>query len=207
MKQIVPISPMDGFEPKWKPTESAVLEHKAFGSVRHRIVMENGRPVYDALQLIEPGGAAILPITTDQAAVLVRIYRHTVLKDSPSGIYPDYSMDDFGVEMWEAVRGYREGNETWEQVAHKEVWEETGLITASAQHVGTVVLNSAVLPVPIDLCLAEVARRDTIPQTSEGILEVCFFNRSQLDTLILAGHIRCAMTLALVTHAIIRGRL
>jgi 8-oxo-dGTP pyrophosphatase MutT (NUDIX family) len=207
MKTIVPISSAPGHKAHWNPTANAVLENLKYGAIRHRLVFENGKPVYDAVQLIEPGGAAILPITPNRTAVLLRMYRHAVLKHAPKGKYPDYLMEDFGVETWEAARGYRDAGENWDTVASREFKEEAGLVANSTEHVGTVILNSAVLPVPIDLCLASITAGTAKPQRSEGVLEVQAFSRPEIEMMIIGQQIRCAMTLAMIVHAIVRGRL
>lgn len=204
MKTIVPIG---NHQSRWKPTENAVLENVQFGSLRHRMVLDGSEPDYDFPQLIEQPGIAVLPIRGDGTAGLLDVYRPGVLRDDPQGKYPEYKMSDFGDRGWEACRGLNNPGELGSEAARRELFEETGLSAIELQYVGKVFLNPANLPVPTELFLALVSDGEPVPQSSEGIAAIRFFSRDELNSLVLSGGLRCGLALALIAHAIMRGKL
>lgn len=198
-----------GFEPQWRENRCAVLEDLRYGSIRHRIVLDqDGSPKFDFPQLVEPGGVAILPISSTGKAGLVEIYRHAVLKEKPTGSYPDFVLpDDFGVWMWEAPRGYRDQQESDTGTLGRELLEETGLHVDEMEPVGDAVTNSSYAPTPIKLFLAFVSDETTKPQHEEGIRTVRFFDRIELEGRIKTNQVRCSITLSLLLQAFVRKHL
>jgi hypothetical protein len=195
------------FKLKWKQTADAVLEDTRHGSVRHRIVVSStGAPLYDCVQVIEPGGAICLPINENDEVALELMYRPTVLKDRTKGKYPNYEAADFGLLLWEAPRGFRDPGEPVSRTSFREVEEETNLTFKRQRHVGQVFMNTAVLPVPIDLFIAKVTGIPK-PQKSEGIERIEFFRAKAIREMIQNGQIRCGLTLAVLAHAFARGDL
>lgn len=194
------------FNPQWRETEHAVLENLRYGSIRHRVVLDpQGRPLFDFPQLLEPGGVAILPLSDSGKAGLISIYRHSVLKEKPTGSYPGFILpDDFGVWMWEAPRGYRDHDEPEMTTPVRELSEETGLHVERIELVGNVITNSAFAPTPIQLFLATVRDESGQPQHEENIRAVRFFDRHELENCIETNQMRCSITLSLLFHAFVR---
>lgn len=208
-RQLAELSEVSGFIPHWQPGENAVLENLPFGSLRHRVVMaDDGSPLYDFPHFVEPGGAALLPLAPGGKVGLVHIDRPALLKESPSGQYPEYVLGtDFGRLVWEAPRGYREAHEDVQETAVRELCEEMGLHLQELDHVGSVTTNSAMMATPIDLFLGAVDLPIGNGDSREGIREVRFFDLKQVRELIRSGDLVCSITLSLLTHALLRGRL
>ncbi|HUE71728.1 MAG TPA: NUDIX hydrolase [Pirellulaceae bacterium] len=208
-RRLSELSDATGFIPGWQPGEGVLLENLPFGSLRHRVVVaEDGSPLYDFPHFVEPGGAALLPIAPGGKVGLVHIDRPALLKESPSGQYPEYVLGtDFGRLVWEAPRGYREAHEDVQETAVRELCEEMGLQLQQVEHVGSVTTNSAMMATPIDLFLGTVELRIGDGDSRDGIREVRFFDLKQVRELIRSGDLNCSITLSLLTHALLRGRL
>ena len=196
------------FEPGWRMTPTALLENSAFGSIRHRLVLSRtGEPLYDFPHILEPGGAAVLPLTKDGQAGLIRVERPALLKCELLGSYPDFVVPgDFGRIVWEAPRGGRDGNEDPRETARRETREETGLRLGELTHVGAASTNSALLATNVDLFLAFVDDAQANPPTriAEGIREFRFFNLREIRRLMEAGEFICSISQALVLKAVLR---
>jgi 8-oxo-dGTP pyrophosphatase MutT (NUDIX family) len=209
-RQLGNLSDHPGFCANWRPTTSAVLENRTYGSVRHRVVLApDGTPLYDFPHIVEPGGAALLPYTRESRVALLRIERPALLKRSPQGSYPDFLLpNDYGRLVWEAPRGYRDLDENICSTAFRELFEETRLAIHQLEYVGSVAANSALLSTPVDLYVGMV-EDSSIPvgETIEGIREVKFFSLAGIRELIDSGELICSLTLALLFIATTQGNL
>jgi len=88
----------------------------------------------------------------------------------------------------------------------RELREETALTVTQAERVGSVILNTAILPVPLDLYIAWVTGTPAA-QTSEAIRDVRFFSPATIRKMVTQNEICCGVTLALLAHALVRGLL
>ena len=198
------------FPGNWAPTDNAILENIRFGSIRHRVIMNGDKASHDQPHYIEPGGAAMLPIAGDDGRVgLVRQMRPALLKENPTGSYPDYPVTDFGREVWEAPRGFRKLDESSEAAALREFMDECGVGYLAHERVGQIFTNSAIMATPIDLYLVKIAATETGGKrgTKEGITEFRVFSSTEILRMIDDGEMACAFTLGLILRATLRGYL
>lgn len=199
-----------GFPLQWHSTPDAILENGTYGSIRQRIVMSaSGEPKYDFPHVIEPGGAALLPINLQREVGLVLIDRPALLKPEPVGTYPDFEVPgDFGRVVWEAPRGYRNAGEDTASTAIREFTEETGMKILDVEYVGSAAPNSAFLATPLELFLGDVDSTTRAEvNANEGIRELRFFDLNGIRELSNHGDLVCAITLSLIAHALMRGRI
>lgn len=192
----------------WKPTASAVLENPRYGSIRHRVNFSpDGGSLFDFPHFIEPGGAAMLPITSDGEIGLVKIERAALLKENPSGTFPDFPPADFGRVVWESPRGFRKIGEPIEQTAFREFADEAGVEIRQLAHVGNVATNSAVMATPIDLFLGWIEPTNRPRKTKEGVLSFETMPLARVRELIESGELICSVTLSLICRALLDGKI
>lgn len=196
-----------GIDGHWKPTDQAIFENPRYGSIRHRVVVQDKEPLYDFPHFIEPGGAAMLPLTADGRVGLVRLMRPAMLSATPVGAYPDFLLSDFGREVWEAPRGFAKIGEGRDATARREFEDEVGVPVMEWVHVGQANPNSAMMATPVELYLLTVGDvGEGCRDTKEGIRQFQLFAPDELRGLIEAGQCVCAVTFSLLVHAVMRGR-
>lgn len=132
-----------------------------------------------------PGAAAVLAVTADRQAVLVRQFREAVrevLLEIPAGVYD------------------REG-ETPEGTARREVLEETGYRVISIHPLGRILTTPGFTDERIELFLAEVERGGT----PEPGIEVVELPLNEAKAAVLDGRISDAKTAVAILLASARA--
>jgi ADP-ribose pyrophosphatase len=89
-------------------SSKAVYQGRVFGVRRDQVVEPHGIQVTREI-VTHPGSVVVLPVFPDGRVLLIRQYRH---------VAGDY--------LWELVAGRRDGEESFEQGALRELAEETG---------------------------------------------------------------------------------
>jgi ADP-ribose pyrophosphatase len=89
-------------------SSKTVYQGRVFGVRRDQVVEPHGIQVTREI-VTHPGSVVVLPVFPDGRILLIRQYRHVV-----------------GEYLWELVAGRRDGEESFEQGARRELAEETG---------------------------------------------------------------------------------
>lgn len=131
-----------------------------------------------------PPGAVVLAYNGDRLA-LIRQFRHAVRG-----------------WRWEAPRGFGEANEDAFLTASRELQEETGLETISAEIIGSIEPDTGVIGTRCHVIVANVASETSIQNVGhaeEAISATKFLSPTELKKLILDGQLIDGLTLAALT--------
>ena len=134
-------------------------------------------------------GVVIVPVTTSQRIVFVRVFR-----------YP--------VSRWltELPRGFGEPGLDGASNASKELLEETGLRSESVALLGRIYPNTGLLATEVQVFRADaVAEASAKPCLSECISEVLFLSREQIERCIRQGDIADGITLSALSMCWLSG--
>ena len=85
-----------------------VLYTRVFDVQREKVIEPSGLEATRDI-IVHPGSVVVLPVLPDRRIVLIRQYRHSVQQ-----------------YLWELVAGRRDGEESFEEGARRELREETG---------------------------------------------------------------------------------
>lgn len=145
---------------------------------------------------IEPtmGGVAILPVTSNDQIVLLKVFRHAVRSFS-----------------LEAPRGFVNRNESPVQAAMRELREELDVLAADFIHMGTVSPENSILNAHVHLYLAHHlvfnSRQDTKDRDAGAINGHVLVSRDCFGKMILGNDISDSYTLSLFARATLLGYL
>lgn len=136
----------------------------------------------------KPDFAAILPLHADGTIQLVEQYRYPVAR-----------------RMWELPQGRAEAKDA-EQQARIELAEETGLSASSLRHLGHFHANPAMCSQGYDLYLATgLTLGQTARETTEQDMHTARFTLAEVLEMIEQARITCAVTIAAIGLAQLRG--
>ena len=151
---------------------------KLFTLVTENITMANGFKT-DIHILRHPGAAAVVPMTSSGAVVLINQYRHAV-----------------GENIWEIPAGTLDPGESPRECAQRELTEETGFCAAALKRLGDIVPVPAWSDERIHIYLATglTSTRQSLERDEQ--LEVHEIQWEQVLSMIDNGEIRDAKTVA-----------
>src|SRR5579863_6038274 len=92
-----------------------VLHTRVFDVQREKVIEPSGVEATRDI-IVHPGSVVVLPVMPDGRIVLIRQYRHSVQQ-----------------YLWELVAGRRDGEESFEEGARRELREETGYTAGRMQ--------------------------------------------------------------------------
>lgn len=157
-----------------------------FDVVVKDVALRGGPEPFYAVRLND--WAAVLPITADGRAILVRQYRPVVERTV--------------VELPAGAVGPAEAPE---DAARRELLEETGYVADELVLLGTVLPDSGRLMNRAWLYVAPSVRGADAPPAPEADLEVLAVGRRELDALVTSGEFAAAGHLAALGLAAVRG--
>lgn len=124
------------------------------------------------------GGIVTVPVFKDKF-ILIEQYRHSIRKKQLN--FP---------------RGFCENNLNYEEIASKEVYEETGAKTKGTKYLGEITADTGILSGKAKVYFCDIHELGTTKDTKESILNVKVVSKNELDTLIIDGSITDGYTLA-----------
>jgi ADP-ribose pyrophosphatase len=130
-----------------------------------------------------------------------------LVRDSEDFFYLNYQYRDTVEEYTlEIPCGRREGEETLEETARREVEEELGMTLGEMEYLGEIYPDTGVMDHRIPLYLAKVAPGVGVAQTSEGILEIRKYRMDELREMVRDGSIKHAGTIAAIALYLLRRK-
>jgi len=136
---------------------------------RDEVDLGDGRPgVREVIH--HPGAAAVVALTDDDRAVLVRQWRHAV-----------------GRAMWELCAGTRDGDEDFAVCARRELAEETGYSATRWRKLGVGAVSPGYSDESIHIYLARGLVAGASAQDDDENVVTALFNRTEVLELIAAG--------------------
>lgn len=124
------------------------------------------------------GGIVTVPVFKDKF-ILIEQYRHSIRK-----------------KQFNFPRGFCESNLNYEEVASKEVFEETGAITKDLKYLGEITADTGILSSKAKVYFCDIKELGVTQDKKEGILSVKLATKIQLNNLIINGDITDGYTLA-----------
>jgi ADP-ribose pyrophosphatase len=154
--------------------ERLISRHEVFaGALLHvfRDMVDVGQGRQSVREVIQhPGAAAVVAITDDGRAVLVRQWRHAV-----------------GRAMWELCAGTRDGDEDFAVCARRELAEETGYSASSWRPLGTGAVSPGYSSEFVHLYLARgLMAGPTAPDEDEDVA-TGLFTQNEVRALVASG--------------------
>ncbi|MBT5032092.1 MAG: NUDIX hydrolase [Proteobacteria bacterium] len=148
---------------------------------RDEVHLPDGRIThYDIVR--HPGGAVIVAINAKQQICLLRQFRHAV--------------DD---NIWELPAGCLEPDESPLQTAKRELTEETGFSADTWLELGSIIPSPGFCNEVLWIFKAENLSEQKSATDPDEFLEPHWFSIEQIQSMIMAGEIRDAKTLAAMT--------
>jgi 8-oxo-dGTP pyrophosphatase MutT (NUDIX family) len=157
-----------------------------FDVVVNDVALPGGPEPFYAVRLND--WAAVLPITDDGRAILVRQYRPVVER-----------------AVVELPAGAVAPGEAPEEAARRELLEETGYVAGELVLLGTAHPDTGRLTNRAWLFVAPSVRAAERPPRPEADLEVLAVGRRELDALVVSGEFAAAGHLAALSLAAVRG--
>ena len=165
---------------------NTLRQGRVFDVTLENVTLSNGTCL-DMEIIRHPGAAAILPLTDDNAVIMLKQYRHAA-----------------GQALWEIPAGTVEHGEETSECARRELVEETGYRARQWESLG------CVLPVPgysdekIDLFLARRLESAVQQLDSDEMIEVHTIPMNIVISMIDRGDINDAKTVVAVFRAALR---
>ena len=167
--------------------DTALAQHKLLHKgrlislYRDEVHLPDGRIThYDIVR--HPGGAVIVAINTDQQICLLRQFRHAV--------------DD---NIWELPAGCLEPDESPLETAKRELTEETGFSASTWAELGSIIPSPGFCNEVLWIYKAEHLSEEEATKDPDEFLEPHWFSIMEVQSMIKAGEIRDAKTLAAIT--------
>jgi ADP-ribose pyrophosphatase len=155
-----------------------IYQGRVFGVRRDRVIEPHGVEVTRDI-VTHPGSVVVLPVFPDGRILLIRQYRQVA-----------------GEPLWELVAGRRDGNENFEQGAHRELVEETGYRAAKMTQVMDVFPSPGFVAENMVIFVAEgLTKGKARPEDDEKITPRIVTLR-EAEEWIVSGKIRDAKTVA-----------
>lgn len=138
-------------------------------------------------RLLAPPGFVLVPVRDDGRIVLIRCFRHGPRR--------------FMIEL---PRGMVDPGEAMFAAARRELFEETGVRGEAFVDLGEVFAITGVSAERLSvLCVR--ASDAAVPRDEEGIAEVLFATRAEVDAMVLDGRISDALTISALARARLAG--
>lgn len=155
-----------------------ILEGRAFKIRRDYLRTPNGRET--RLEIIEHGGSVVLiPIDNDGNMLFVRQYRHAA-----------------GDDLLELPAGTRDGDESFEECAAREIREETGMEAGKLQKVGEFYLAPGYSSEFMAVYLATDLKENALDADEDEFLDVEKIPLEKALQMAEQGHLPDAKSLA-----------
>jgi ADP-ribose pyrophosphatase len=159
-----------------------VFSSKVF-SVREERVVEPGGVTATRDFIEHPGSVVVLPVFGDGRILMIRQYRHSAQR-----------------YLWELVAGRRDGSETFEHGAHRELKEETGYRARSMRRLLELFPSPGFLREKMVIFLAQGLEEGAAnPEADEKITQR-IFSLSEIERRIRSGDICDAKSVAGVLY-------
>ena len=178
----------------WEPAEDGGFSNPKFGFVESVVICkDDGSPVYDQYQIVEKGGAIVIPYYFERQlrVGLISIFR--VIPADPK------NPGKQGIISIETPRGFAIDGEVAEETAIRELGEETQRVVASLKLIGYVNPNTAFYKSYIPVFALEVDREKYSklrPEAEEKIFQCRFYTKQEVEALVRARKIFCGLTKA-----------
>ena len=196
-----------GLTPGWTlGNEDGFFSNSRLGVELRRIaVMRDGRLLYDQFVVVEPVGAATLPVDPYEQVGLVQVWRPVAEIGQPARTGGDFDLSTIGQLEWEIPRGFpilgSDSAEPSDVTAIREAEEETGRRVYDARLLGYYRGNSTFFVNAIPIWCAKLTGEGSMRpgDPNEKILRSTVFERREVARMILAGEISDGFTLAALT--------
>ncbi len=185
------------FIPSWKELKGGGLHNPHFGSAERIVICEDdGTPIFDQYQVVERGGAIIVPYyfkDDNQEDILIGMNTciRAVVADPKTG-------EQGNLRSIEIPRGFGIGEEEDSKAAVRELGEETQYVVQRLELIGHANANTAfyknygisTFAALIDPnCLGKF-----IPDSKEKILSCDFYSVEEVKKMLNDNKIFCALT-------------
>jgi ADP-ribose pyrophosphatase len=160
-----------------------VLRTRVFDVQRERVIEPTGLEATRDI-IVHPGSVVVLPVLSDGGIVLIRQYRHSVEQ-----------------YLWELVAGRRDGEESFEAGARRELREETGYTARRMRLLLDLFPSPGFLRENMAIFLATGLNAGKAePEADERIAQRVFSLR-EVERRIRSGKIRDAKTVAGILYS------
>jgi 8-oxo-dGTP pyrophosphatase MutT (NUDIX family) len=193
--------------PSWyRGKDSIIFTNQKFGTILHVAVCnDTGQPLYDQPVWSEPVGAIIIPVDETGRIILVENFRNAPPAVGRCSTYPTSDLLGHGRVSLELPRGFPLLGESSEEVARREVEEETGYPVREVVFLGESNTNTTFFLNNTSVWLAYVAQGESTlysPDPLEEIQKVRFLHMEEVMTCVSSGQIICALTKSALLHYI-----
>jgi 8-oxo-dGTP pyrophosphatase MutT (NUDIX family) len=131
-----------------------------------------------------PGAAAVVALDDQRRVAMLHQYRHAV-----------------GGAIWEIPAGCRAAGESGRQCAERELAEEAGVTAGRWDHLGSLVTIPSICDERIELYLARGLSHQATNHEADEIIRVEWIELARVSSMIRAGEVVDAKTIAGVFHA------
>lgn len=204
---IRPLSTVLRAHPSFTPNirrSPLLLDNAPFTRIHHLVVCTPKTPLYDLPAIAEPQGAIALVLNSRAQIALLRHWRPVPPTIPGSAQFDDPLSVPHGFYSTELPRGFPQPRESPAATARREVQEELGVSVTSVCQLGWCNFNTAYMLT--DLPVFAVLADERVPaadqrEESEIIDAVEWVDVDELRERVVAGGIRCALTLAALAYA------